>query len=104
MGDTADQDDDGDELPDKQEQVLGTKITLADTDGDGLTDKQEADRGTNPLGQDSDSDTVPDGQDEEPLVARSPVSRTRTLVVLAVLSFLFFIVFYGLYLDKKEPA
>jgi CSLREA domain-containing protein/uncharacterized repeat protein (TIGR01451 family) len=66
----ADDDDDGDGLPDSIEEVLGTDTLLYDTDGDGLSDGAEDANGngiyepateTSPLLPDSDGDQLPDG-------------------------------------------
>lgn len=57
-------DQDGDGVPDSQEQRLGTNSKLADTDGDGLTDGDEVNvYQTDPKRQDTDGDGPPDGQE-----------------------------------------
>lgn len=47
----SDLDDDG--LTDEQEDVLGTRVDLADTDADGFSDLEERARGSDPLAQNS---------------------------------------------------
>lgn len=55
-------DPDGDDLPDEQEQRLGTDGNSADSDGDGLTDGYEAlHTGTDPLVVDTRATGMPDG-------------------------------------------
>jgi hypothetical protein len=55
-------DTDGDGLPDKEEETLGTGINVVDTDRDGLFDGEEVKiYQTNPLKADSDGDGYSDG-------------------------------------------
>src|SRR3989344_3868036 len=64
IGDTCDNDIDGDGLTNTQEAALGTDPTKPDTDGDGLTDSAEANTySTNPLMADTDGDGLTDGQE-----------------------------------------
>ncbi len=49
VGNHADTDDDGDLLPDTEEQQLGTDPLKADTDGDGVDDGLEVAQGSDPL-------------------------------------------------------
>lgn len=56
-----DADWDGDGLSNKREFHLRTNPAKADTDGDGLADGAEISLGTNPLNPDSDKDGLPDG-------------------------------------------
>jgi len=49
VGNNADTDDDGDLLPDTEEQQLGTDPLKADTDGDGVDDGLEVGQGSDPL-------------------------------------------------------
>jgi hypothetical protein len=61
MGDTCDNDIDGDGLTNAQETGYGTDPANPDTDGDGLTDGQEVNTyGTNPLLADTDGDGLTD--------------------------------------------
>lgn len=59
-------DTDRDGLTDKEEQALGTSISLIDTDDDGLTDFDEVKiYNTDPLLQDTDNDSYFDGEEVE---------------------------------------
>ncbi|NNL56441.1 MAG: hypothetical protein HKO71_01695, partial [Pseudomonadales bacterium] len=73
LGNVCDTDDDNDNLPDSEEQQLGTNTLLADTDFDGLNDYDEVyTHNTNPLAADSDGDGYSDA--EEIAVGRNPNS------------------------------
>lgn len=64
VGDTCDDDIDGDGLVNADESVYGTDIYSADTDGDGLSDYDEIMvHGTDPLRADTDGDGVSDGDE-----------------------------------------
>ena len=59
----ADQDTDGDNLPDDREILMyGTDPTKWDTDGDGLSDSYEIAHGLNPLKRDTDGDGTDDDE------------------------------------------
>lgn len=59
----ADDDADGDGLPNLSEIQAGTSPVSADTDGDGLSDSDEAAADTDPLATDSDGDGLKDGDE-----------------------------------------
>ncbi|MFN8377631.1 MAG: protein kinase [Anaerolineae bacterium] len=56
-------DDDGDELTNAQEAVLGTDPNNPDTDNDGLIDGREAPNQCDPKDRDTDNDTLSDGEE-----------------------------------------
>lgn len=60
LSDNANNDSDGDGIPDIIENKNGTNPSLHDTDGDGLPDGDELTYGTDPLRTDSDGDGVND--------------------------------------------
>ena len=62
--DVAEEDSDGDRLPDDREIVAGTDPDAADSDGDLLTDGDEVLTLTDPTSGDSDLDGVPDGEED----------------------------------------
>ncbi len=57
-------DDDGDGLPNGEEDDNGTDRNDPDTDDDGLPDGTEVDNGTDPLDPDTDDDGIPDGVED----------------------------------------
>ena len=63
LSDNANNDSDGDGIPDIIENKNGTSSALYDTDGDGLTDSDELAYGTDPLLVDTDDDGVSDYQE-----------------------------------------
>lgn len=72
IGDNADEDDDGDLLPDTWELTylhdpLDPADADADHDRDGLTALEELEAGTDPLNADTDGDGLLDGADPDPL-------------------------------------
>ncbi|MCF7734616.1 MAG: MSCRAMM family adhesin SdrC, partial [Akkermansiaceae bacterium] len=62
---------DDDTIPDRLEQLLGTKASLADSDSDGLSDPDEFAIGSNPLVADTDDDGLNDA--EEAALGTDPV-------------------------------
>lgn len=81
---------DGDGIPERTEDLLGTSDTLADTDGDGLTDREEVfgwtrntvTWKTDPLCVDTDGDGTVDPDDDDPL--RRPLGSTAVIASLAL--------------------
>lgn len=82
-------DADGDGVPLRTEEMVGTSDTLVDTDGDGLTDREEivgwqqdtATWKTDPLYMDTDGDGVIDPEDDNPLMR--PLGTSATIGLLA---------------------
>ncbi len=63
--DSSDDDNDGDGLPNGDEDGVGTDPSNPDTDGDGISDGDEVfTTGTNPLDDDSDDDGLLDGNED----------------------------------------
>jgi len=64
LNNSADSDDDNDNIPDTEEIVLGTDPLKSDTDGDGLSDGVEYfTTSTSPVNGDTDNDGIRDGKE-----------------------------------------
>ncbi len=83
-------DRDGDGIPERTEETIGTSDTLADTDTDGLSDREEligwtrdtVTWKTDPLCEDTDGDGVRDPDDEDPL--RRPLGSSAAIATVAL--------------------
>ena len=93
LGNVCDNDDDNDNLPDSEEQQLGTNTLLADSDSDGLNDYDEVyTYNTDPMAPDSDGDGYTDaeeiaaGRDPNSFDAQIPLPAWALAVMAAMLA------------------